>query len=349
MGWATGGGHGYLSQTYGFGSDNVLAATVVTPLGEVVTASPCANPDLYYAIRGGGGGTFGVITSLTFRAYPSPQTTSWDLQATLLNSDEEDKFHDLVADFHELLPQMKRQGLQGYYHIFGPPLVPYLLLGVRFMAFDQPDGAVEAATQSFRDKMKVLEGTMRWQERIQRHDKFHQAYKGDIREEPVGQGGLALGSRLLSEDALVDKAEAHGLRSDDTAKARFKRMLKSIGPRLDPNIVRLTEGSARILLTLQTDASPMVIGHVIANAGNRDLDTPLKTTWRDTVTHFLFARGWPDTATESEIAAVRDDVTHTKGSQLRALDPSSGDDGAYFNEVSTDHQSLLSWSRVDGR
>lgn len=340
MGWATGGGHGYLSQTYGFGSDNILAATIVTPPGEVVTASPCTNPELYYAIRGGGGGTFGVIMSLTFRAYPSPQTTSWDLQATLLNGDGEDKFLDLVADFHQLLPEMKRQGLQGYYHMFGPPLVPYLLFGVRFISFDQPDGAVEAATQSFRDTLKVLEGTIGWQEQIQRHDKFHQAYKGDIREEPVGQGGLAVGSRLLSQDALVDEAGTHGLRSDDTAKARFKRMLKSIGPGLNPNTVSLTESSARVVLKLQTDASPMVIGHVIANADNRHLDTPLKTTWRDTVTHFLFARGWPDTATEGEIAAIRDDVTHTKGSQLRALGPSSDDDGAYFNEVSIEYQSV---------
>ncbi|KAF2687487.1 FAD-binding domain-containing protein [Lentithecium fluviatile CBS 122367] len=73
VGWFSGGGHGPLSSTYGFGVDNVLQITIVTPDGTLRTASPCLNPDLFWALRGGGGGTFGVITSVTMKAYPSPQ------------------------------------------------------------------------------------------------------------------------------------------------------------------------------------------------------------------------------------------------------------------------------------
>lgn len=52
------------------GADNVMEATVVTPNGDLVTADECQNKDLFWAIRGGGGGTFGVILSLTVNTYP---------------------------------------------------------------------------------------------------------------------------------------------------------------------------------------------------------------------------------------------------------------------------------------
>ncbi|KAJ5530564.1 hypothetical protein N7527_003957 [Penicillium freii] len=68
-GWATGGGHGVLTGVYGMGADNIIEATVVTPNGDLVTANECQNNDLFWAIRGGGGGTFGVILSPTVNAY----------------------------------------------------------------------------------------------------------------------------------------------------------------------------------------------------------------------------------------------------------------------------------------
>jgi hypothetical protein len=55
-GWTAGGGHGTLSSKYGLGSDQILSLQVVTADGEVVTADPETNPDLFFALRGGGPG-----------------------------------------------------------------------------------------------------------------------------------------------------------------------------------------------------------------------------------------------------------------------------------------------------
>ena len=68
-GLALGGGLGADSRHAGLTCDALQAATVVLPSGDVVTASGNDNPDLFWALKGGGGGNFGVTTSMTFSTF----------------------------------------------------------------------------------------------------------------------------------------------------------------------------------------------------------------------------------------------------------------------------------------
>ena len=70
-GHALGGGLGAQSRHAGLMCDALTSASVVLPGGQAVTASSADNPDLMWALRGGGGGNFGVTTSLTFATFPT--------------------------------------------------------------------------------------------------------------------------------------------------------------------------------------------------------------------------------------------------------------------------------------
>src|SRR5204862_3517522 len=71
VGLMLGGGIGHLSSRAGYAADNILSVELVTAAGEVVTASPEENPDLFWAVRGSAG-NFGVVTALEVRLHEVP-------------------------------------------------------------------------------------------------------------------------------------------------------------------------------------------------------------------------------------------------------------------------------------
>ena len=77
-GLTTGGGIGFMVRKYGLAIDNLLAAQVVTAAGDIVTASAEEHPDLFWAIRGGGGNA-GIVTEFVFRLAPVGQILGGEL------------------------------------------------------------------------------------------------------------------------------------------------------------------------------------------------------------------------------------------------------------------------------
>ncbi|MFF5898447.1 FAD-binding oxidoreductase [Streptomyces argenteolus] len=123
-GFTLGGGSGWMERAWGLASDNLLAAEVVTADGATVRASAEENPELFWALHGGGG-NFGVVTSLTLRLHDLPALT----MALLLFRPE--KGPEVVRTYRDVMESAPDAAGGGCIYLTGPPeeWVPEALVG----------------------------------------------------------------------------------------------------------------------------------------------------------------------------------------------------------------------------
>jgi FAD/FMN-containing dehydrogenase len=117
-GLTLGGGIGHLTRGYGLTIDNLLGAEVVLADGQRVNASADENPDLFWAVRGGGG-NFGVVTEFTFQAHPVSDIvggpTFWPIEET----------EEVLKAYREFLPTLPRNATGFFCFHTVPPGPPF--------------------------------------------------------------------------------------------------------------------------------------------------------------------------------------------------------------------------------
>jgi FAD/FMN-containing dehydrogenase len=96
-GLVLGGGFGSFSKNYGLAAAGLLEAEIVTADGEVCIANACANPDLFWALKGGGGGSFGVVTRVTLRTRELP--AFFGLVSATIKATSDAAFRRLIGRF----------------------------------------------------------------------------------------------------------------------------------------------------------------------------------------------------------------------------------------------------------
>ncbi|WP_406503727.1 FAD-binding oxidoreductase [Streptomyces sp. NBC_01602] len=87
-GFVSGGGLGFQSRKFGTASDRVVSARVVLADGRIVRCSPSSEPELFWAIRGGGGGNFGVVVDFEVRPIGAPRIVTYDTMWSWKNAAE---------------------------------------------------------------------------------------------------------------------------------------------------------------------------------------------------------------------------------------------------------------------
>jgi FAD/FMN-containing dehydrogenase len=123
-GFVLGGGSGWLDRTFGLAVDNLLGVDLVTADGQAVRASAEENPDLFWALHGGGG-NFGVATALTLRLHELPAFAV----ALLLFRPEHGP--EVIRVYREVIETGPREASGGVLYFTGPPeeFVPEHLVG----------------------------------------------------------------------------------------------------------------------------------------------------------------------------------------------------------------------------
>ncbi|KAH0129741.1 FAD/FMN-containing isoamyl alcohol oxidase MreA, partial [Aureobasidium melanogenum] len=114
-GYSQGGGHSALTSRYGLGADQVLEWEVVTGTGRHLIANRHQNADLYWALSGGGGGTYGVVLSMTSKLHPDTPTVGFNLTFTSAGVPM-DTYYEAVTAYHASLPKIVDAGAMSVWY-----------------------------------------------------------------------------------------------------------------------------------------------------------------------------------------------------------------------------------------
>ncbi|KAI0361589.1 FAD-binding domain-containing protein [Trametes cingulata] len=297
-GWILGGGHSILSPSFGLGVDNVLEFTMISSNGTRFITNAHRNSDLFFALRGGGGGTYGVVTSVTYQTHPNLPLIASVLSVSTNSSTPTPSLQKLFADLIRISPNLSDAGWAGFASIAPDPSTGALGLSALHILLngttDQADESIGPLFTSARSLAASAPSGLSVQTAMTtRVDSFFTWYTNFFPQ--TGDSGTsgALGSWLLPRDVVEQ----------------------------DPDRV------AETLIPL-TGLTAMVGGGAVSRVDPGAMG--VNPAWRKALLHTIFATGWAEGTPTSAINGLVDEVKQNM-TTLRALAPNSG---AYFNEAS---------------
>ncbi|KAF7324646.1 FAD-binding domain-containing protein [Mycena kentingensis (nom. inval.)] len=290
-----GGGHSSLSPALGLVSDNALEFTVVDGHGDVLRVNSASNPDLFYAIRGGGSGSWGVLISATIRTFPTFNLT---LSTIVLGALSNTIAGQLATVHAQHIFDWDSVHAGQYFFMLKNVTGPGSPTGFVVLTYMPNTTAAQAdallapwlnASLAIPGVVPVSQGSVE----VLVNDALFAADDG------VG-GNVYMGSRLIPE-------------------ALYRETPEKVGD---------------VYTQLLDDGATGILGHMVAGgkvAQNADLKSAVHPAWRTAKTHIVIPNGYAESATLEEIRAVR---SKFQTSQRPLLEQLSGPDGAsYSNEA----------------
>ncbi|KAF8804519.1 FAD-binding domain-containing protein [Phlegmacium glaucopus] len=303
-GYVQGGGHSALSPTLGLAADNCIELSVVIADGSLVTANSVENSDLFWALRGGGAGSWGIIVSATFKTFPTFDAAISFLSITTNTPAQMAQVAQVHAEHIFDLDALR--GGQYFYisalGVFPPSLVsPALNTGVPTMVVNSyfPNASLAQAAAAL------------------------QPFIDDVQKVP----GVTLTQRNVLQN-INDALTA----ADDTVGINLV-----VGSRLVPaSAYKNATLVGQVYSQLLDAGASLILGHLVAGgqvAENANVDNAIIPAWRTAKTHMILDNTWADPAT---IPQVQGNLTLFRRTQLPILEQLSGPNaGAYSNEADT--------------
>ncbi len=292
-GYSQGGGHSMLSSINGLSADNVLEWEVVTAEGRQIVVSPKSNRDLYWAMSGGGAGTYAIVISMTVKAFEDGVVSA--AQVSFASADiSQDTYWDAVGAYHSILPAWVDKGGMTAYIITNQF---FSLQPVTFPGRSATD--VTTFVQPFIEQLKTLNITYALNvTSFPTYLAHYSHYYGPL---PFGTypSAQVQGSRLIPRSVIRDNNK--GL----TATLR--------------NIT-----SSGVFGILGTGLN---VAHSVA--GNSPDSNAVLPAWRDATAHIIINSAWNYSAPWGEEVAKETEITNSIVPALEAISPGSG---AYMNE-----------------
>ncbi|KAJ7337683.1 FAD-binding domain-containing protein [Mycena albidolilacea] len=292
-GYVQGAGHSALSPLFGLAADNVLEFHIVVASGELLQVNSISHPDLFYALRGGGAGSWGVIVSATFRTFPAFDETLGVIEIAASSNAAMGALATVHAQhIFDLEPVRAGQ----YFYVFAAtPNVTSLTLQLLTHIPNTTAAQAAALLAPFRNAALALPDVSLLAEEYTVQNVNDALFLADD-----GAGNnMVVGSRLIPVSVLRD--------SPDTVGRVYEQLLNA--------------GALECNLNDPT-------GQVAANANIRSAVHP---AWRTAKTHLLTGSFWTDQTPLAEIDVLRKKFQTTQLPIMEQLSGKHG--AAYSNEA----------------
>jgi len=301
-GQVIGGGHSPLSNTYGLTPDSVLQYEVITLDGEARIVNECTNTDLFWALRGGGGGTYAVVTSTTYKTYADSPLAFGYFGYSIMGNGLANGLNNLANASSALA----EQGWSGY--IYG---LPGVYTGVFFLPLIN-NITFQNASDSLQPLFQALNNT--------------EGLTVSNSSGAIGAPGVGI-QQFPSAQYYLSGFDAPGSTGNNAV----------LGSRLIPKAL-LQDSSSRTkitdaIATIKNDTlGRTIIAHLVA--GGAPSHAPNNTgavlpAWREALWHLVLSSAPLPDASNSDIEKNFRQVTEVL-EPLRQLTPGSG---AYMNEA----------------
>lgn len=294
-GYVLGGGHSPLSSLYGMAADQVLSMEVVTADGRFVTASATSNPNLFWALRGGGGSTFGVVTSVVIKAFPKIKVTTLTYILATSPTVSATQFWAALRAFFEGFIPYTEAGNYEYFRIqnlgggqFFSDMGPWFAPGMSKAELEQQVAPLFAQFAALGVQVDPV---------YTEYDNFYDAWYASFPVEPWGSNAVRQASRLFPKSSWESPAKLNA--TFDAIKGVVE------------------------------DGGYVIAFNIAASPKQGFPDNAVNPAWRNTVLHAIVAAFWDPS--QPEVAkAASDKLTFDWMERWRAV---SAGAGAYMSEA----------------
>jgi FAD/FMN-containing dehydrogenase len=281
---------------YGLGSDQIISVDIVTPDGRFVTADETQNQDLFWAIRGGGPGTWGVVTSMTVKVHEKLTVSgmTWDTTTAAMNVTD-DQFWQAIEAYWNRYPEYSDAKSYGYCRMskvatggYAWRALPWMVPGMKLDDF-------KALVQPLLDEWAEI--GVDPQPKFFEYDSLYQAWLKHFPTERVGSPYARTGSRIL--------------------------------PRRNWEEASLRQETIKTVRGIVEEGAFLVHYNINADAPEGTLDSAANPAWRDVMMFAIIGLIWTADTPADEVSALNDKLTNDLGQRLKDISPGAG---GYLNE-----------------
>jgi hypothetical protein len=287
-----------MSGIYGMAADHIMALEVVTAAGEFVTASPDNNADLYWALRGGGGGTYGIVTSVIVRMHPKVSGVTSMLKFTAVG----DTFWQGLRKYLSMFISLADAAMYSYFWIYPEGDDKYTLDLKPIFA---PNHTLESFQNHIKPWFDELEKLgIEFKPDTRYHESFYDAYSATFLVDPdlqlVGSAVVRAGNHLFPQSVWEDEEKFN--QTFDSLK-----VLSASGHRWG--------------------------GYNQAPRNRANADNAVSPAFRNLIAFFISASLQPAAPTPDEMRAASRELKDDVLGPWREIAPPSENGGSYLNEA----------------